>query len=52
MIDLANLFIVVLLAGAAWLGVSAIVQKRTVSRGKDDPPTRTEADARNSNHAA
>ena len=37
MIDLANLFIVVLVAGAAWLGVSALVQKRTVRRRKDDP---------------
>lgn len=36
MIDLANLFIVVLVAGAAWLGVSALVQKRTVRRRKDD----------------
>lgn len=36
MIDLANFFIVVLVAGAAWLGVSAIVQKRTVRRRRDD----------------
>lgn len=32
MINLANLFILVLLGGAAWLGVSALVQKRHVQR--------------------
>lgn len=32
MIDLANLFILFLLGGAAWLGVSARVQKRHVQR--------------------
>lgn len=52
MIDLANLFIVVLLAGAAWLGVSALVQKRTARRGKDELPRRGAADAHDSNHAA
>jgi hypothetical protein len=32
MIDIANAFVLFLLAGAAWLGVSALVQKRTVQR--------------------
>lgn len=39
MITLANAFILVLAVGAAWLGVSAVVQKRTVRRRKEDPPT-------------
>lgn len=30
MIDLANAFILFLLGGAAWLGVSALVQRRHV----------------------
>lgn len=37
MLAIANTFILVLLAGAAWLGVSALVEKRTVSRRKDTP---------------
>lgn len=32
MIDIANTFILFLVAGAAWLGVSALVQKRTARR--------------------
>jgi hypothetical protein len=36
MIDLANAFILVLAVGAAWLGVSALIQKRTVRRHKDE----------------
>lgn len=39
MLAIANTFILVLLAGAAWLGVSALVQKRTVRRRKDAPGT-------------
>lgn len=38
MLDLANLFILLLLAGAAWLGVSAVVQKRTAQRRRDTAP--------------
>lgn len=36
MIALFNTFLLVLLGGAALLGVSAVVQKRTVRRGKDE----------------
>lgn len=36
MIDLANTFILFLLGGAAWLGVSALVQKRTVRREREE----------------
>jgi hypothetical protein len=32
MMALANVFIIVLLAVAAWLGTAAVVQKRTVRR--------------------
>lgn len=35
MIDIVNAFILLLAVGAAWLGVSALVQKRAVSRHKD-----------------
>lgn len=37
MLAIANTFILALLAGTAWLGVSALVQKRTVRRAKDTP---------------
>lgn len=37
MLDIANTFILALLAGASLLGVSALVQKRTVRRAKDTP---------------
>lgn len=40
MITVANAFILVLAVGAAWLGVSALVQKRTVRRRQDDPRTK------------
>lgn len=36
MIDLANLFILLLVAGAGGLGVSALVQKRTVRRRREE----------------
>ena len=36
MIDLANAFVLVLLGAAAWVGVSALVQKRTVRRHATD----------------
>jgi len=39
MLDIANTFILVLLVAAAWLGVSALVQKRSVRRSKAAPPT-------------
>jgi hypothetical protein len=35
MLDLANIFIVILAAGAVWLGVAAVVRKRTARRRKD-----------------
>ena len=35
MITLANTFILFLVAGAAWLGVSALVQKRSARRERD-----------------
>ena len=42
MVDIANAFILLLVVGAAWLGVSAVVHKRCTGR-------RTE---RSGNHAA
>lgn len=36
MLTLANVFIVLLAVGAAWLGTAALVQKRTVRRRRDD----------------
>ena len=36
MIDLANVFVLLLLGAAAWVGVSALVQKRTVRRDRTD----------------
>jgi hypothetical protein len=36
MLNLANIFIVVLVVGAAWLGTAALVQKRTARRRKDE----------------
>lgn len=36
MITLANAFILVLLVGAAFLGVSALVEKRTVKRHRPE----------------
>lgn len=47
MISLFNAFVLLLLGGAALLGVSALVQKRTVRRHKDAPQA-TDA----GNHAA
>lgn len=36
MIELANAFVLLLLGAAAWVGVSALVQKRTVRRHRTD----------------
>ena len=36
MLTVANIFIVLLAIGAAWLGTAALVEKRTVRRRKDD----------------
>jgi hypothetical protein len=38
MLDLANIFILLLAAAAAWLGVSAVVQKRHTQRQRDTAP--------------
>ena len=35
MINIANAFILLLAAGAAWLGTAALVEKRTVRRRKE-----------------
>ena len=35
MINIANAFILLLAAGAAWLGIAALVEKRTVRRRKE-----------------
>jgi hypothetical protein len=35
MITLANIFILLLVGGAAWLGTAAVVQKRTRQRDKE-----------------
>jgi hypothetical protein len=35
MIDLANIFILFLVGGAAWLGTAAFVQKRTRQRDNE-----------------
>lgn len=43
MIDILNAFIVLLAVGAAWLGVSAVVQKRTAGRRKDAAHDRNHA---------
>jgi hypothetical protein len=35
MLDIANIFILILAAGAAWMGAAALVQKRTEKRRKE-----------------